>query len=60
MSNENEKKKINLKEAMQQQLARKKEALANGKQVHNGIGTNKKLQNQQHKKTSNNRRKMGS
>ncbi len=58
--NSNEKKKISLKELMEQQLAKKKEKLSTNKQSQSGVGTNQKMKSQQHKKTSNTRRKMGS
>jgi hypothetical protein len=55
-----EKKKISLQEAMKQQLAKKKEAQAGGKQATNGLASNQRMQSQQTKKPSNTRRKMGS
>jgi hypothetical protein len=55
-----EKKKISLQEAMKQQLAKKKEAQAVGKQANNGLAANQRMQSQQTKKPSNTRRKMGS
>jgi hypothetical protein len=66
MSNNNdqqiqpEKKKISLQEAMKQQLAKKKEAQAGGKQATGGLASNQRMQSQQTKKPSNTRRKMGS
>ncbi|KMK92329.1 hypothetical protein [Rossellomorea marisflavi] len=55
-----EPKKISLQEAMKQQLAKKKEAQAGGKQAKNGLASNQRMQSQQTKKPSNTRRKMGS
>jgi hypothetical protein len=59
-NSENEKKKVSLKELMEQQLAKKKEKLSNSKHGQNAVGSNQKMKSQQHKKTTNTRRKMGS
>jgi hypothetical protein len=53
------KKKISLKEAMQQQLENKKNQANASKGKMNGDQTTKKLKSQQSKKPSNTRRKMG-
>lgn len=54
-----EDKKLSIQEKMKQQLAKKKESQANGKPVNGGLGSNQRMQSQQHKKASSTRRKMG-
>ncbi|MEX3624721.1 hypothetical protein [Viridibacillus arvi] len=53
------KKKISLKEAVQQQLENKKNQSAPNKGKKNADLSTKKMKSQQAKKTSNTRRKMG-
>lgn len=56
---ETPKKKISLKEAMQQQLENKKNLATSNKGKMNGDLSTKKMKSQQSKKPSNTRRKMG-
>ncbi|MGP7818070.1 hypothetical protein ACTXGU_13080 [Niallia sp. 01092] len=58
-SNEKEKKKISLQEAMKQQLANKKQNAQNGKANVNGNQKMQKLNSQQTKKPNNQRKRMG-
>ncbi|MDP4084589.1 MAG: hypothetical protein Q8934_08225 [Bacillota bacterium] len=53
------KKKINLQEAMKQQLENKKNQISAGKGKVSADLSTKKMKNQQTKKPSNTRRKMG-
>ncbi|WP_019415761.1 hypothetical protein [Paenisporosarcina sp. TG20] len=53
------KKKMTLKEAMQQQLEAKKNQASNNTGTGSGSQSSKKMQSQQTKKVSNLRRKMG-
>ncbi|AKL96444.1 hypothetical protein CACET_c30000 [Clostridium aceticum] len=55
-----EKKKMSLQEAMKQMLEAKKQGKANGTFQGNSLNTNTSKQSQLSKKTSNQRRKMGS
>lgn len=57
--NQTEKKKMSLKEAMQQQLENKKNKAAAGNSISGNSQSTKKLKSQQTKKVSNSRRKMG-
>jgi len=54
-----QKKKISLQEAMEQQLANKKNQNSGGKGKTNADLSTKKMKSQQTKKPSNTRRKMG-
>ncbi|WP_223587818.1 hypothetical protein [Neobacillus bataviensis] len=58
-SQETQKKKISLQEAMKQQLENKKNKAAADNATLNGSQATKKLKSQQTKKVSNSRRKMG-
>jgi len=58
-TNPPERKKLSLREAMEQKLASKKQEQANGKHSSNSSKSNKTMKSQSTKKMSTQRRKMG-